>query len=501
MPFELVRGARLDRYELVCPLAEGGMATVWLARLRGKRGFEQLVALKTIKAHLSEDPRFEKMFLDEARIASRIRHPNVAQILDLGEEQGVLYLVMEWVDGDSLARLRRYVLKQETEFPLAIALRIIADACAGLHAAHELRDESGANLGVIHRDVSPQNVLVAEAGSAKVIDFGIAKAKNRSTAETTDGLLKGKVAYMSPEQAKGMKLDRRSDVWSIGVCLYELLTGDLPFDGESQNDIHKQLTMGAPIPELPERVPEVVRSVMKQALAYDRDARFHTAAAFQRALEGALASLGSPTTHDDVATFLRETSGKERAARREMVAAAIEKIDGITQDVARTPEPTTEPITKDLTKNLTPPVTTSSVDVRFSEPPVEAPTQMATEHSATPREKPRSRALPIALVGLVALVGVGWLAKTRVTIDAAPAPSIVPAQASAPATTSATSEAEPPPPAPPPTASTAPVASVSAKPPVPVVLKPRPKPAPSARSAPPTGPQYDPDGIPIVRGK
>src|SRR5260221_3964194 len=140
------------------------MATVWLARMRGKRGFEKLFAIKTIRSELSEDARFEEMFLDEARIASGIQHPNVAQILDLGEQDGTLYIVMEWVDGDSLSMLRRAAMKRGGPVPLGIALRIMADACAGLHAAHQLKDRDGNLLGVVHRDGSPQNILVSTAG-------------------------------------------------------------------------------------------------------------------------------------------------------------------------------------------------------------------------------------------------------------------------------------------------------------------------------------------------
>src|SRR5215831_15547243 len=161
----LVPGFKLDRYELLTPIASGGMASVWLSRLRGKRGFEKLFAIKTIKTELTSDSRFQEMFLDEARIASAIQHPNVAQILDLGEQDDVLYIVMEWVDGDSLAKLRKLALKRGTNLPLGVTLRVVADACAGLHAAHQLRDVKGKNLDIIHRDVSPQNILVSAAGS------------------------------------------------------------------------------------------------------------------------------------------------------------------------------------------------------------------------------------------------------------------------------------------------------------------------------------------------
>jgi serine/threonine-protein kinase len=173
---ELLRpGYRLDRYELLCPIASGGMATVWLARLRGKRGFEKLFAVKTIRTELVDDTRFQEMFLDEARIASGIQHPNVAQILDLGEQENVLYLVMEWVDGESLTKIRKLVAKRGAVLPVGVALRVLSDACAGLHAAHELKDDDGEPLGIVHRDVSPQNILVATSGVVKLIDFGIAR--------------------------------------------------------------------------------------------------------------------------------------------------------------------------------------------------------------------------------------------------------------------------------------------------------------------------------------
>ena len=183
------------------------MATVWAARLKGTRGFQKIVAVKTMLPSVSDDPLFEQMFLDEATLASSIRHPNVAEILDLGEENGVLFLVMEWVDGEPLSVLMKAAYKRGG-VPIPVGIRIAMEVCEGLHAAHELRDESGSLLDVVHRDVSPQNILVTFDGVVKIVDFGVAKAAGRAGTQTTAGQIKGKAAYMSPEQARGGK--RRS---------------------------------------------------------------------------------------------------------------------------------------------------------------------------------------------------------------------------------------------------------------------------------------------------
>jgi serine/threonine-protein kinase len=318
-------GEWLDRYELLCPIASGGMATVWLARLRGKRGFEKLFAIKTIRTELVEDPRFQEMFLDEARIASGLQHPNVAQILDLGEQQRVLFIVMEWVDGDSLSRIRKAVVKQGETIPVAVALRVLADACAGLHAAHELHDEAGRALGIVHRDVSPHNILVSTAGTVKVIDFGIAKSQNRRQDETRTGVVKGKIAYLAPEQVKrGKTVDRRADVWALGVCLHELVTGHVPDDGEDDVEVIRR-RMADEAPQRAAGLPEPIVRVLDRSLALEPDERFPTAAGMQRALEGAMQELGEVATSDDVAAFVRARLPDLAEARRKIVARAVEE--------------------------------------------------------------------------------------------------------------------------------------------------------------------------------
>lgn len=323
----LVPGYRLDgRYELLFPFAQGGMATVWVARVTGKHGFEKLVAVKTILPHLASDEGFRTMFLDEARIASRVRHPNVADIDDLGEEEGTLYMVLEWISGDSWAKLYNAIARAGHDFPMDLLLRIAADACAGLHAAHELRDDVGGLLNVVHRDVSPQNILINTGGVTKVIDFGVAKALDRIAEETRTGLLKGKAAYSAPEQVRGKGVDRRADIWAIGTILYQFLAGELPYEGKNDLATLRNLTSGRRAKPLPPEVPPQVASVVMTALSPAMEERFPTALDMQRALEGAMSR---PTTPADVAalmrTYLADRMEGQRKELQEALAEAAQR--------------------------------------------------------------------------------------------------------------------------------------------------------------------------------
>src|SRR3954465_15552727 len=201
----LSSGSALGRYELLMPIAKGGMAQVWAARLHGTRGFQKVVAIKTILSGAIDDARMEEMFLVEAELASQIHHPNVVGTIDLGEHEGILYLVMEWVDGESLNVLMAKAANHGG-VPLPIGVNLIGQACKGLFAAHTLRDDQGALLGVVHRDVSPHNLLVTFTGTAKVVDFGIAKATSLASS-TEVGEVKGKFAYMAPEQVRAQAVD------------------------------------------------------------------------------------------------------------------------------------------------------------------------------------------------------------------------------------------------------------------------------------------------------
>ena len=211
-------GQRLGPYELVREIGYGGFASVWLARRSGPGGFESRVAIKLIRVELRSDPSFQKVLIDEAKLVAGINHPNVVGIFELGEVDDVLYLVMEYVTGRSLSTLRNMMLRAGKPIPVGVVMRILADMCAGLHAAHELQRD-GKPLGVIHRDVSPQNILVSDKGAVKLIDFGVAKANDRLAADTVDGHTKGKLRYMAPEQAMARPLDRRADVVLVGTAM------------------------------------------------------------------------------------------------------------------------------------------------------------------------------------------------------------------------------------------------------------------------------------------
>jgi eukaryotic-like serine/threonine-protein kinase len=316
-------GTRLDRYELLCPVAHGGMASVWLARLSGKHGFEKLFAIKTILPEFAEDVRFQQMFLDEARIASRIEHANVAQVLDLGEEHGILYLVMQWVDGDSLSRMARQANRQRIKIPIPIVLRMLADTCGGLHAAHEVRGPEGEVLGVVHRDVSPQNILVTPEGVSKLIDFGVVKALGRLAEDTVAGQLKGKIHYMAREQALGDRVDRRADVWSVAAVAYALVAGAPPYEGANDLATLHMLTSGRPPPPLPPGVPDAVSAAIMAGLVPDPNERTQTALDLQRAFESAMVASKLAASTADVGVFVRKLLSEQHQQRKRALESAL----------------------------------------------------------------------------------------------------------------------------------------------------------------------------------
>src|SRR5260221_4808068 len=311
----------LDRFELIAELATGGMATVYLARLSGAGGFQRFAAIKRLHPHLAREPEFIEMFLDEARLAARIHHPNVVAILEIGTSEQGYYLVMEYVEGDTLGRLFARSAQTGERLPMRVGLRIVLDVLAGLDASHELKDDEGHPLGIVHRDVSPQNVLVGIDGSARLTDLGVARATSQlSTART--GHLKGKLAYMAPEQARGARdIDRRADVFAAGIVLWEMIAGRRLFKGDGEADTLNKV-LHEPIPPLTAAAPTVppaIDALVSRALDRDRDARFATAAEFADVLERAARSVGALGTHKDVAAHLEAALGTELAQQRDVL--------------------------------------------------------------------------------------------------------------------------------------------------------------------------------------
>jgi serine/threonine protein kinase len=315
---ELRAGSAVGPFDLIAPIGVGGMARVWAARVRGTN---DVVAVKMLLPELAENVEFRKMFFDEARIASRVRHPNVCSTFEMGEQWGTLYLAMEWLDGPSLMRVLRPGREDISDcerVPIRprIAARIVADACAGLHAAHELVGDDGRPLAVVHRDVSPHNLLMTLAGDVKITDFGVAKALGKSHM-TIAGQLKGKLAYMAPEQLTGGAIDRRCDVFALGCVLYEISTGQRPFQGEHDPQVMTAIMMGRyePPAALIPSYPHQLAIIVMRALANNPENRYASAEQMRQALETFLQATGPQVGPAQIAALVNERCGGELAVR------------------------------------------------------------------------------------------------------------------------------------------------------------------------------------------
>ena len=295
-------GQRIGDYELVAKLREGGMATLFLGRRSGVAGFSRHVAIKVIHPDLAYDEQFRQMFLDEAVVSSRIHHPNVVHVEELGQHAGAHYLTMEFVHGCSLSQLQRALLARARRLAPAVATRIAIEVAEGLHAAHETEDERGQPLNVVHRDVTPENILLAYAGHVKLIDFGIAKAYGRRH-RTMDGLLKGKFRYMAPEQALGKPVDRRVDVYQLGIVLWEMLTLRRLFDAAGDADLLAMVQRPRVVPPsaLVPGIPPSLDAALMGALEPQLKRRTPDALTFARMLAKAM-----PAVHEVDAGTLRE---------------------------------------------------------------------------------------------------------------------------------------------------------------------------------------------------
>ncbi len=312
---------QFGKYQLLKKLATGGMAEVFLARqAMGAGGDGRHVVVKRILPHLAEDPEFIQMFQNEARVAAKFSHPNIAQIFDYGEENGTYFIAMEFIHGEDLGRLMRKAWSTGQWIARPLAIRIAASACEGLYYAHTRKDEQGRALQVVHRDISPQNILVSFDGSVKLVDFGIAKAADQSSM-TKSGAIKGKFAYMAPEQAAGKPLDARTDVFAIGLVLYELLTGVRPLKRDSElATLQAALECAIDAPSVVAEVPVELDDVVMRALAKTPDDRYKDARAFQVALEEFLSAQRMVASSVQISELM-ETLFADRLAEEDKLGA------------------------------------------------------------------------------------------------------------------------------------------------------------------------------------
>jgi len=324
---KVARGRRLGRYELVAEIASGGMGTVFLARMDGVGGFTRLFAIKVLHPHLAKEEQFSSMFLDEVRLAARLHHPNAVGIVDVDEAELGYYPVMEYVDGFTLEHL----LQRTADDPTArvcFGLRCLLDAIVGLDAAHGLKDDQGVPLGIVHRDVSPQNVLVGMDGVGRITDFGVARAAARITS-SRPGMLKGKPCYMSPEQPRGGDLDARADVFALGIMLWEVLTGEMLFQAEGGPAVVLMNVVRGDIrrpSEVNPDVPPALDEVCMKALARPLEERYATGRQLARALDDAATEAKMIASNHALADAMAELFAEDAEARREAIARRMSQM-------------------------------------------------------------------------------------------------------------------------------------------------------------------------------
>ncbi|MDP3153304.1 MAG: serine/threonine-protein kinase [Archangium sp.] len=396
---------KLARYEVLGRLATGGMAEVWLARSLGMAGFEKLVVLKTILPTLAQSPQFVAMFVNEGRLAAMLSHPNCVQIFDLGQEGDWLYIAMEYLEGFSLARVLKRAKTKGVALSERIVARIIMDAASGLDYSHRLKDREGRDLGIVHRDVSPDNLLVGFSGQVKLVDFGIAKAATPAliAAATTAGTVKGKHGYIAPEYLLGQPLDGRADVFALGVVLYRALTGKRPFQGETEAAISMAVVSDPPRPPL-EVMPSLnpaLAAVALMALEKDPANRFETARAMRQAIEVAVVHAAE---NEEVAELMNELwpeGDEERVALHNLSSGLSEE--------------SSSPALRSVVSSTSPSMVSPNVDQPtkvIAPPPVlllPPPSFDAAEQPATSRKW----LVGLAVVSMLLVAGLGVFFKDR----------------------------------------------------------------------------------------
>jgi serine/threonine-protein kinase len=320
-------GSGIGRYRLLAELGRGGMADVFLAMTAGPGGFSKLLVLKQLR--VGDDPQMVSMFLDEARLAARVSHPNIVQTFEVVHENSRAFMVMEFLDGPSLSRVRRAAAKRNEPVPLAIELKVLIDSLLGLHYAHELRGYDGKALGVVHRDYTPQNVIITYNGDVKIVDFGIAKALDQQT-QTSAGMFKGKLTYVPPEQLLGQPVDRRADVFAAGVMLYEAVTGQSPWKGLTNAAVSHALASGR-IPRLMDSgdAPPELAAICDQAMAVDPDDRYATADELRFALEEFVRDHALQLERAQLGEYVVSMLGDARERTREVIDQQMKQLNNL----------------------------------------------------------------------------------------------------------------------------------------------------------------------------
>lgn len=433
-------GRRLGRYEVITQLASGGMAAVYIARAQGVAGFERLVAIKVLHAHLAYEEEFISMFLDEARLAARIRHPNVVPTTDINDTGGDgYYLVMDYIEGDHLGGLLGRSAKQGKRLPAPIVSRILLDALAGLAAAHELTDEHGNPMNLVHRDISPHNVMVGTDGIARLTDFGVAKAEVRMSS-TRAGQFKGKLSYMAPEQASTGDSTQISDIFSMGIVLWESLTGRRLFRGQTNAQTLAKILQD-PIPMPSEVWPDLAPfdAVLEKALARIPEQRFQSANEFIDALEAVAQANGGIATQRQVSQLVLELLADKVEAERARIKDAIAQLGQASLGETTLPIPRDGSSSSSITHSGARPVSADATQ-----------TGILVPQYAEPPQSNRNSLVLVAVAAIALLLGGGvavYLMNDRgpqvaapIELEAAPAAQ---AEAAPSAQVAETVEAEP----------------------------------------------------------
>ncbi len=379
------RGRRLGKYEIVSRLSVGGMAELFLAFTAGPGGFRKFVALKQILPDVQKSDEFVRMFLDEARITAAFSHANIGQVFDLGEEDGELYLALEFLSGQNLEQVSQAAPRSQQRLPVGFVARVVRDVCLALHYAHHFTDPTGRPVPVVHRDVSQKNVMVTYDGNVKVIDFGIAKVRGRIS-RTQVGMVRGTTGYMSPEQVHGFEIDGRSDLFCAGILLHELLCGRWLFQGPNEHDVMLKIAQVdvTPPAELEPHVPRALSDVAMRALARNPSERFGTGREMARAIE---AVCGAELFHEEqMAAVMRQLFQEKIQQTRALLERANRPDEGAGPDAAWESQDELAPV-EEPTRRV--PLPTRASPRRMT----------STELASQPREEPRTtariRSLPV----------------------------------------------------------------------------------------------------------